>query len=437
MKNGQSSGMNALLVEPKGNNLSGTARQLEELGFDLVSCEGIVEAVDQIEKNLFQIICVSMEGDTARLFDFAKIVRSDKHGHQYIPLIIFNSQDDSIKSKLTEILELGATEVFQKNRSFDFFAYLESFSVTCKTRNKLQGRVLLVEDDEYVSHYISLILESVGLEVFSCAKAEEACDFLRNGDFDLVVTDFVLEGNMSGLGLIQAIRNFKNKKSKMPILAVSSMNDASRRVQLLQAGANDYIGKPVLPEELKARVGNLITNKQLIDKIRIQKKELEKMAMTDHLTGVYNRHALIEMSIKSISEAIRHNFELCLVVADIDHFKAVNDTYGHAIGDLVLKAFSSLVREECRGEDFVARFGGEEFVIVLTHCSIKSAKAKIEIIREKIEKLNPENISITASFGIATLKKETGKFGFDELFNEADKAVYIAKENGRNQVRVI
>ena len=153
--------------------------------------------------------------------------------------------------------------------------------------------------------------------------------------------------------------------------------------------------------------------------------------MTDQLTGLYNRHSLFDIGPKYISDAKRHDFSVSLLVFDLDHFKNVNDTYGHGVGDVVLKAVGQVLNDNCRIEDTVARFGGEEFVMLLSHCDIDLAFTKAESIRIAIEKAKPNDLTITASIGVAALGLDDD---FESLFDKADKAVYEAKDTGRNKV---
>jgi len=160
-----------------------------------------------------------------------------------------------------------------------------------------------------------------------------------------------------------------------------------------------------------------------------------KMAMRDQLTGLYNRHYLEEVAAQKLSEAIRHHQSVFLLILDLDLFKIINDTHGHPIGDIVLREFATLLEEQNRSEDIVARIGGEEFVIMLEHCNAIEAERKAQLIRKKVAKLDPNGIPITVSIGMAELnpKGET----FSELLERADTALYQAKDNGRNCVVLI
>jgi len=166
--------------------------------------------------------------------------------------------------------------------------------------------------------------------------------------------------------------------------------------------------------------------------LKRQRDQYERLAMRDQLTGLYNRHYLQEIASHKLSEAIRHQRSLCLLMLDIDLFKTINDTHGHPIGDMVLQRFAALLNELSRLEDVVARIGGEEFVVLIDHCTAAQANKKAEQIRLSTATLKPNGIPITASIGISelNLNGET----FDELLARADIAVYQAKNNGRNRV---
>lgn len=165
-----------------------------------------------------------------------------------------------------------------------------------------------------------------------------------------------------------------------------------------------------------------------------KEKELQHLATVDTLTGLNNRHYLTKYSDTAFASAKRHKEEISIIICDIDHFKEVNDTYGHLTGDKVIQAFASLLQENKRTEDLTARYGGEEFVMVLPKCNALSAKDKAEKIRIALCKMEIEGIKITASFGVAqmtSLHKD-----FEDILKDADEALYRAKKNGRNQVIV-
>jgi two-component system cell cycle response regulator len=155
--------------------------------------------------------------------------------------------------------------------------------------------------------------------------------------------------------------------------------------------------------------------------------------MTDQLTTCHNRHSLSEYAPKYIKDAVRYNYPLSTLILDLDHFKKINDEFGHTTGDIVLAEIGKLLMATCRQGDIVSRIGGEEFLILLPHCNIIDAMHKAENIRSMIELAEPTDLKVTASIGIASLIKQHDE-DFDKLYKAADNAVYFSKENGRNQV---
>ena len=298
------------------------------------------------------------------------------------------------------------------------------------------GRILYIEDSPSVGRAITRDLEKMNLEVDYFRKAEEAYNALLKNEYDLVITDVMLKGAMSGLSLVRMIRALKNHHAELPVLAMTGHDDPERRIELFHAGINDYVTKPPIEQEFAARVKNLILNKRLHDKVREQKHALLQLAMKDQLTTCHNRHSLVENAPKYINDSIRYEHPLSIMLLDLDHFKLINDQYGHDAGDKVLATIGKLLMKACRLGDFVARIGGEEFLIILPHCLAEDAVNKGKQIRTAIENSNPGGLKVTASIGIACLSEEHDA-DFEKLYKVADEAVYHSKKNGRNRVTII
>lgn len=213
---------------------------------------------------------------------------------------------------------------------------------------------------------------------------------------DLILLDVIMP-NMDGYEVCKQLKA-NSVTQNIPIIFVTGKDSDEEEEFGLQLGAVDYITKPIRPAIVIARVDTQIILKQQSDTLR-------SMALHDQLTHLYNRHYLIEAATNKISHIVRHGGCLSLMMIDIDHFKQVNDNFGHQSGDMVLKAVAQVLFDHNRKEDVVARFGGEEFVILLDNCSLLDTKDKAEQLRVSIEQLIPQNISVTASFGIAELKK--------------------------------
>jgi diguanylate cyclase (GGDEF)-like protein len=243
---------------------------------------------------------------------------------------------------------------------------------------------------------------------------------------DLILLDIEMP-DMNGFEVMQVIK-LGSRTKDIPIIFVTGHEDIKNEERALINGAVDYITKPISPIIVKARVKTHITLKH-------QRDQLLFRASHDQLTELFNRHKLVEEGQRFFSKAIRHDESFCVTILDIDFFKKINDSYGHLVGDEVLKAIALLLRQNVRSEDLIARYGGEEFVIVFDRCKIEDALIKADILRMQIAGLFPSDIKVTASFGLTQVKTHLHKT-FDDVLKEADEALYEAKESGRDRVVV-
>jgi len=242
---------------------------------------------------------------------------------------------------------------------------------------------------------------------------------------DLILLDVGMP-EVSGYDVCRILRE-DSATINIPIIFVTGKDSIEEEEYGLSLGAVDYITKPIHPSIVKARVKTHITLKQ-------QRDLLKSMAVRDQLTGLYNRHYLVDMMTHKVSEAKRHEQPLCVIMVDIDHFKEVNDSFGHLEGDKVLEKIAKILQDGARREDIVARFGGEEMILVLNNCPLEEAVAKAEKLRKEIELSEPEGIAISASFGVAKVSESNDTC--EKLIKSADDALYQAKAKGRNRVEV-
>lgn len=240
---------------------------------------------------------------------------------------------------------------------------------------------------------------------------------------DLILLDVQMP-DIDGYDVLRLLRE-NSDTAEIPIIFITGKDRVEDEEYGLELGAVDYITKPIRPSIVKARVKTHIMLKQ-------QHDQLLAMATRDQLTGLYNRHYLADTLSKKVSHCKRHNEALSVIMVDIDHFKNVNDTFGHLMGDLILKAVAKVLGESARKEDIAARFGGEEFVLVLDNCTAEDAMIKAEKLRKAIQSLMTQGIETTASFGVAQLTENIQRY--EDLLKNADTALYIAKEEGRNCV---
>lgn len=378
----------------------------------------------------FDLICLDLHLPDLDGREVCRRLRST-HATATVPVVMLTAEQDT--PTLMECALAGATDVLPKRKIDALEAALQGFVRNQQRRH--EGRVLLVEDSPTAAYVARRALEGMGLEVQHEREPAEALTRFFDEDFDLVVTDLVFPSEMGGLGLVRAIRGANTHRRMCPVLVMSAFDDAVRRVELFRHGADDYVVKPLLEEEFAARVGKLVDNKKLMDQVRVQQVALRRMAEIDALTGLLNRHALTTVADRVLLAAQRGEHDLTVLVVDLDHFKHVNDTHGHATGDRVLSAVGALLRESCTRGEVAARFGGEEFLLLLPDCDRAQAEARAERVRVAIEDARPDDLTITASIGVATYDGARDQ-GWDALFERADAAVYAAKHAGRNCVIV-
>lgn len=420
--------MNVLVLE-NGRLYQKVLRELLEAMDCTVDCaRSEEEGLESLRNNKYGLIIASQY-----IFDGSSenFIAHYTRMSERCPMILLTSEPN--EALLNRAREAGITDIFPKSNvsylsdSIRFYIHGESL-IDIKG-----GRVLYVEDSKSVALAMKRYLQKLNLAITHYSNAEDALTDFNNNDYDLVITDIMLEGNIDGVSLVRMIRSKSNIQSQTPILALTSYDDPHRRVELFRAGVNDYVTKPPIEEELAARVNNLITNKRLLDHARQQKHTLHELAMKDQLTGCHNRHSLVEYAPKVLADADRYNYPLSIMILDLDHFKHINDEYGHTVGDNVLADIGKQLRTSCRQGDFVCRLGGEEFIVILPHCDCDSATLKAEELRSHIEKSSPGGIHVTASIGVASLEKRHMN-DFDRLYKEADEAVYHSKKDGRNKV---
>jgi len=288
-----------------------------------------------------------------------------------------------------------------------------------------KATILLVDDEPAnIQLLAGALKESYHLKV--ATTGEQCIELASKAPLpDLILLDVDLP-EMDGYEVCQYLKK-NHDTAPIPIIFVTAMQSTEDEEKGLLLGAVDYVTKPIRAPILVARIQTQIQLKK-------QHDSLVNMAMRDQLTNLFNRHYLLETANHRVAKAMRDNFSISVLMMDIDHFKSINDTYGHPAGDTVLKALARVLKQECRDEDIVSRFGGEEFVVFLDDCDAQTAERIAERVRAKIETSRPESIEVTISIGVAELKN--GKEGFADLIKRADDAMYQAKHQGRNQVIV-
>lgn len=420
--------MRALIVEDSKAYRELVLQVAVNIGLEATGLESAEEALTVCNDTEFDLMIVDLNLGGVDGLEFCRQVRSNQ-AHSLVPIILLTADQDTRLQQ--RAFDAGISEVILKTDASPLLDALQSFVE--RIAHKMSGRVLYIEDSKAIAGLTLSYLQKAGLEVDHFTAADVALEHFKKHTFDLIISDVVVEGSMSGIGLLRAIRMLADERRNTPFLALSGTGDTLRKVLALRQGADDFIDKPVHREELLARAANLIAKQRLMEKVLAQQEELRLRSITDELTGLYNKAYLSANGYQMLASAQRHNFPVSIMVIDLDHFKQINDKHGHDVGDKVLQAVGQALRHCARSEDLVARFGGEEFVFILPHCTLSNARKKAEALRETLISLNPEGIPITGSFGINCTKKDENIL-YEDFFKQADQAVYTAKRQGRNCV---
>jgi two-component system, cell cycle response regulator len=299
-------------------------------------------------------------------------------------------------------------------------------------------RVLLVDDEPTQRLITARLLKRAGYQVETAQHGREALEkLMQSSDYQLLVTDWEMP-EMDGVALCRAVR-MQQQVGYVYTILLTSRDAIEHLVAGLQAGADDYLTKPVLEPELLARLN---TGKRIVTlerSLRAANEENRRLSVTDALTGAFNRRHLMEQVPVEIERSTRYDHRLSLLMCDVDHFKKINDTYGHQTGDEVLRRVVALIKQKIRTVDWVARYGGEEFVIVLPETPYSNAIKVAETLRESIAQTQIEyqgqTLRVTASFGVTGWDTSVpASASVDAMVANCDSCVYDSKAAGRNRV---
>ena len=296
------------------------------------------------------------------------------------------------------------------------------------------ARILIVEKNAIAAGKIVETLKAAGHRAVAVGSSAAALDHGRTEPFDLIAISLT-SGNDDGLRLCSHLRS-QDETRQVPILLIVDESDTARLIKGLDIGANDYLVKPIDRNELIARVRTQVRRRRYQDRLRANYERSLSLALTDSLTGLYNRRYMTR-HLEGLVQRMRDSGKpLSVMLFDIDRFKAINDTYGHPVGDEVLRRIAQCVTANVRSFDMVARFGGEEFVVLMPDTSTEVAVGVAERLRDRIAAEPivvpgcPDPLQVTVSIGIAAASPLDRP---DDLLRRADAAMYEAKAGGRNR----
>lgn len=301
----------------------------------------------------------------------------------------------------------------------------------------MNGKVLLVDDSQQARVAIREALKDI-FEVF--IEADDGLTAIKafvEEKPGFIITDIEMP-SINGYRLISTVRNMEDGKDLPIIMLSGTKNSLKKKLTGFNLGASDFLIKPFESEELVARVKSLLRTRFLLDELKEKNTLLARLAVTDELTGLYNRRHFFETVREQMALGLRHNFKIACMLMDIDHFKKINDTHGHIAGDDVLRKIGSLLNSCKREGELLARFGGEEFIMCLFNTDSASVLRAAERFRNLIKSFefsssHHPNLHVTVSIGVA-IYPQASIITIDELIKAADSALYRSKVDGRDKV---
>lgn len=339
------------------------------------------------------------------------------------PLLFITAHDDFLSR--VSAARLGAMGYFIQ--PIDVPRLVSRITHIFDQRRAPPQRVLIVDDDRDLAEHMRLVLEAQGMEATVLQAPKHIIEEIAAFRPELVLMDMHMP-EFSGPDLAGVIRQYE-KYANLPIVYLSAEKDVTQQISAMDCGADDFLTKPISDFQLVAAVRARIA----------RARQLDEQISKDSLTGLL-KHASIKEAVEvNVRLARRGNKATTLAMLDIDHFKAINDTYGHAKGDVVIAALATLLRQRLRQSDLIGRYGGEEFVVILPECDTENARQVMEDLRERFSSLrfnhHEQEFSCTVSVGLACTEDHQKKEGA-ELLVVADEALYTAKRGGRDRVNV-
>ena len=299
----------------------------------------------------------------------------------------------------------------------------------------MKHSILIIDDEVKLLERLKQLLSTGGYEITLAENGRKGLQALQKRHFDLVITDLVMpEG--SGAGIMDYLKKHCPETLLIVITGHASVESA---INALRTGAYDYLIKPFRAEVVKRAVKRACERIELQQRLKIATRQLQVMAITDPLTNAYNKRYFKERLSEEFERTKRYALPLSCIMIDLDNFKHINDTYGHLEGDRALKNVSRVIKQSIRSSDFLARYGGDEFVLLLPQTPMDRACLLAERIQQAIHhsifSSHKHFNRLSTSLGIATLPHPEVREE-DDLIALADKALYKAKRNGRNRIEI-
>ncbi len=302
-------------------------------------------------------------------------------------------------------------------------------------KTEKRHKILIVDD---CKSNIDILLAHLcdAYDIIPARSGQTALDIVEKTDIDLILLDIIMP-EMDGYEVCRQLKKMDSSKN-IPVIFITVETDEDAIERAYDSGGSDYVSKPFKPKELLALIRRELQVHELIKDLEESKRELKILAATDPLTGLHNRRSFLDFSSHILGLAKREQTDLSLLMLDIDHFKRINDSWGHDVGDEVIKAVAAILKTSLRQNDIVCRHGGEEFVVLLPQTPLAGASALAEKIRREIESFshtlnNGGILQCTISIGVTQVDPQRD-MDLKPTLKRADMALYLAKDGGRNRV---
>jgi diguanylate cyclase (GGDEF)-like protein len=398
--------------------------QLDFFGFRSISFEKADNLIAASKQNKPETVVMDVDfGDHAMSgFEAAEALQS-KH-ETPVPIIYLSTRLDDIQTRL-RASRSGGEEFFYP--SVDPGQLIEKIERYTHASPQEPYRVLVVDDSQSQARYIDTVLKKAGMHPLTITDPMKVLLALEEFHPEIIIMDMYMPG-CTGMELARVIRQ-QDKFHSVPIIYLSAEDDINKQLHAMSQGGDDFLTKPIDPKHLTSTIHNRGR----------RARSLLALMIRDSLTGLYNHTHTLHLLEQEVLKTQDKEQPLSFVMLDLDHFKKVNDTYGHPMGDRVIKSLALFLKQRLRKTDHIGRYGGEEFAVVLPNTSEGDAKTIMSEIRERFSTLPQPcgNTSFCVSFscGIATIDKGKQEANAKQICEKADQALYQAKHDGRNTVR--
>jgi two-component system, cell cycle response regulator len=447
-----------LIVDDEPLNIKLLNGKLPEGKYETLSCTSGIEAIriatqEEPDLILLDVMMPDMDG-----FTVSRLLK-EKATTRGIPIILVTALD-GLDNKLKG-LETGADEFLTKpvntiellsriNSLLRLKQYRErlslhnqsekSFNASAGQADKPEesffpAKILIVDDDEKDSQIFKSFFKDRNYDLEWVKSGEEALDLVLWKDFDLILLDVLLPG-LDGFEICSRLKNAARTRD-IQIILVTCLPELTNKIKGIELGADDYLIKPINSRELQARTKVLLDKKRCMDLLYLKYESALNSAIYDGLTTLYNQTYFRKFFEQEMKRAARQKYQVTLIILDVDNFKEINDSWGHLSGDHILSELGSLIKNNVREIDLTARYGGDEFALVLPYADQDEAIQVAERVRAAIvshpfsQNNGSETLRLTISIGIASFPTDGSTL--EEVIRNADQALYLAKREGKNR----